>query len=49
MNGRKVTTEVIDDQIGGANLTCAQDLVQDREVLMVVTTGVWRPCRTATC
>jgi branched-chain amino acid transport system substrate-binding protein len=35
-NGRKIETEIIDDATSGANLTGAQDLVQNRHVFMVV-------------
>jgi branched-chain amino acid transport system substrate-binding protein len=36
VNGREIELEVIDDQSSGANLTAAQDLVQNREVLAVI-------------
>jgi ABC-type branched-subunit amino acid transport system substrate-binding protein len=36
VNGRKIELEVIDDQSSGANLTAAQDLVQNRKVLAVI-------------
>jgi branched-chain amino acid transport system substrate-binding protein len=36
VNGRKINVEYIDDQSGGANLTGAQDLVQNKHVFMVV-------------
>jgi branched-chain amino acid transport system substrate-binding protein len=36
VNGRKIETEIIDDASSGANLTAAQDLVQNRKVFMVV-------------
>jgi len=36
VNGRKITTEIIDDASSAANLTAAQDLVQNRNVFMVV-------------
>ncbi|HEY3671883.1 MAG TPA: ABC transporter substrate-binding protein, partial [Acidimicrobiia bacterium] len=36
VNGRKIETEIIDDASSGANLTAAQDLVQNRHVFMVV-------------
>ncbi len=36
VNGRKIELEVIDDQSSGANLTAAQDLVQNRDVFAVI-------------
>ena len=36
VNGRKIEVEYIDDQSSGANLTAAQDLVQNRNVFAVV-------------
>src|SRR5206468_8807975 len=33
VNGRKINLEIIDDASSGANLTAAQDLVQNRKVL----------------
>jgi branched-chain amino acid transport system substrate-binding protein len=36
VNGRKITLEVIDDKSSGANLTAAQDLVQNRHVFAVI-------------
>jgi branched-chain amino acid transport system substrate-binding protein len=36
VNGRKIETEIIDDASSAANLTGAQDLVQNRNVFMVV-------------
>jgi branched-chain amino acid transport system substrate-binding protein len=36
VNGRKIDLEVIDDQSSGANLTAAQDLVQNRDAFMVI-------------
>jgi branched-chain amino acid transport system substrate-binding protein len=36
VNGRKVEVEYLDDQSSGANLTGAQDLVQNKHVFMVV-------------
>jgi ABC-type branched-subunit amino acid transport system substrate-binding protein len=36
VNGRKIETELIDDLSSGANLTGAQDLVQNRKVFAVV-------------
>jgi branched-chain amino acid transport system substrate-binding protein len=36
VNGRKIQLEVIDDTSSGANLTAAQDLVQNRNVFAVV-------------
>src|SRR5438046_2369044 len=36
VNGRKIETEIIDDLSSGANLTGAQDLVQNRKVFAVV-------------
>jgi branched-chain amino acid transport system substrate-binding protein len=36
VNGRKIDLEVIDDASSGANLTGAQDLVQNRKVFMVI-------------
>jgi len=36
VNGRKIQVEYIDDQSSGANLTGAQDLVQNRNVFAVV-------------
>ncbi len=36
VNGRKIDLEVIDDQSSGANLTAAQDLVQNRDVFAVI-------------
>jgi branched-chain amino acid transport system substrate-binding protein len=36
VNGRKIKAVVIDDQSSGANLTAAQDLVQNRNAFMVV-------------
>jgi branched-chain amino acid transport system substrate-binding protein len=36
INGRKIETELVDDQSSGANLTGAQDLVQNRKVFAVV-------------
>jgi branched-chain amino acid transport system substrate-binding protein len=36
VNGRKIETEIIDDASSAANLTAAQDLVQNRKVFMVV-------------
>ena len=36
VNGRKIDLEIIDDQSSGANLTAAQDLVQNRNVFVVV-------------
>jgi branched-chain amino acid transport system substrate-binding protein len=36
VNGRKIDMEIIDDQSSGANLTAAQDLVQNRKVFAVV-------------
>jgi ABC-type branched-subunit amino acid transport system substrate-binding protein len=36
VNGRKIKYEVIDDQSSGANLTGAQDLVENRHVFAVV-------------
>jgi ABC-type branched-subunit amino acid transport system substrate-binding protein len=36
VNGRKIETEIIDDASSAANLTAAQDLVQNRDVFMVV-------------
>jgi ABC-type branched-subunit amino acid transport system substrate-binding protein len=36
VNGRKINVEYVDDQSSGANLTSAQDLVQNKHVFMVV-------------
>ncbi|MFN8027025.1 MAG: ABC transporter substrate-binding protein [Acidimicrobiia bacterium] len=36
VNGRKIETEIVDDQSSGANLTGAQDLVQNQNVFAVV-------------
>src|SRR3954453_9648087 len=36
VNGRKINLEIIDDKSRGANLTAAQDLVQNRNVFAVV-------------
>src|SRR4051794_10194343 len=36
VNGRKIKLEIIDDASSGANLTAAQDLVQNRNVFAVV-------------
>src|SRR3954469_21654334 len=36
VNGRKVKLEIIDDKSSGANLTAAQNLVQNRNVFAVV-------------
>ncbi len=36
VNGRKINLEVIDDQSSGANLTAAQDLVQNRKAFAVI-------------
>ena len=36
VNGRKIQLEAVDDQSSGANLTAAQDLVQNRHVFAVV-------------
>ncbi len=36
VNGRKINLEVIDDASSGANLTAAQDLVQNRKVFAVI-------------
>jgi len=36
VNGRKITMEIIDDTSSAANLTAAQDLVQNRNVFAVV-------------
>ncbi len=36
VNGRKIDLEIIDDQSSGANLTAAQDLVQNRDVFAVI-------------
>jgi branched-chain amino acid transport system substrate-binding protein len=36
VNGRKIAVEYFDDQSSGANLTGAQDLVQNKHVFMVV-------------
>jgi branched-chain amino acid transport system substrate-binding protein len=36
VNGRKINLEVIDDQSSGANLTAAQDLVQNRDAFAVI-------------
>ena len=36
VNGRKIEVEYVDDQSSGANLTGAQDLVQNQQVFMVV-------------
>jgi len=36
VNGRKIDLQVVDDQSSGANLTAAKDLVQNRNVFMVV-------------
>ena len=36
VNGRKIELESIDDQSSGANLTASQDLVQNRNVFVVV-------------
>src|SRR5262249_24752423 len=36
VNGRKIDLEIIDDKSSGANLTGAQDLVQNRDVFAVV-------------
>src|SRR3954447_25334757 len=36
VNGRKIKLEIIDDKSSGANLTAAQDLVQNRNVFAVV-------------
>jgi branched-chain amino acid transport system substrate-binding protein len=36
INGRKIETELVDDQSSGANLTGAQDLIQNRKVFAVV-------------
>ncbi len=36
VNGRKIEIEVIDDKSSGANLTAAQDLVQNRDVFGVI-------------
>jgi branched-chain amino acid transport system substrate-binding protein len=36
VNGRKIETEIIDDASSGANLTAAQDLVENRKVFFVV-------------
>src|SRR3979490_150595 len=36
VNGRKINLEIIDDASTAANLTAAQDLVQNRDVFAVV-------------
>ncbi len=36
VNGRKIKLEIIDDQSSGANLTAAQDLVQNRDAFAVI-------------
>src|SRR4051812_105034 len=36
VNGRKINLEIIDDASSGANLTAAQDLVQNRKVFAVI-------------
>ena len=36
VNGRKIKLEIIDDKSSGANLTAAQDLVQNRDVFAVI-------------
>ena len=36
VNGRKIEVEYVDDQSSGANMTAAQDLVQNQHVFMVV-------------
>ena len=36
VNGRKIDLEIIDDESSGANLTAAQDLVQNRKVFAVI-------------
>src|SRR5947209_2077882 len=36
VNGRKINIEAIDDQSSGANLTAAQDLVQNRNAFAVI-------------
>ena len=36
VNGRKIDLETVDDKSAGANLTAAQDLVQNRNVFAVV-------------
>src|SRR4051812_33479173 len=36
VNGRKIKLEIIDDKSSGANLTAAQDLVQNRKVFAVI-------------
>jgi branched-chain amino acid transport system substrate-binding protein len=36
VNGRKIKLEIIDDKSSGANLTAAQDLVQNRNVFAVI-------------
>jgi ABC-type branched-subunit amino acid transport system substrate-binding protein len=36
VNGRKIETEIVDDASSAANLTAAQDLVQNRKVFAVV-------------
>jgi branched-chain amino acid transport system substrate-binding protein len=36
VNGRKIETEIVDDQSSGANLTAAQDLVENSKVFVVV-------------
>jgi branched-chain amino acid transport system substrate-binding protein len=36
VNGRKIEVEYLDDQSSGANLTGAQDLVQNKNVFMIV-------------
>jgi ABC-type branched-subunit amino acid transport system substrate-binding protein len=36
VNGRKINLEVIDDKSSGANLTAAQDLVENRKVFAVI-------------
>jgi branched-chain amino acid transport system substrate-binding protein len=36
VNGRKIDVEIVDDASTGANLTGAQDLVQNRKVFMVI-------------
>src|SRR5215831_18430975 len=36
VNGRKIDLQAIDDQSGGANLTAAKDLVENRDAFIVI-------------
>jgi branched-chain amino acid transport system substrate-binding protein len=36
VNGRKIDVQMVDDQSSGANLTAAQDLVQNKHVFMIM-------------